>query len=358
MIDPLYIDTETYSVVDIKTAGTYRYAENADIMLIQYAIGDNPVHVWDHTDRQPPPDLAGYAAQTGCDVIAANAMFDRNVLRLGNLRIDIPIEQWRCTMAQAMSHALPGGLDAQGQILGLPENQQKLKDGRKLIQRFCKPAPSNHNAARYTRETHPEEWARFVDYGAQDVVALREVYKRLPTCNWGPQDIALWHLDQHINDRGFTVDMDLVQAGAQASSIERAQLDQRFAELTGGLRPSQRQQVAAFINGRFGLALTSTAKHITEPMTRDDTLPAELREIAAIMLSANQTSTSKYAAMAEAVSADGQFRGGLQFSGAIRTRRWAGRVFQPHNLPSRGLPPSDLIAMYVEALKAGCHRDI
>jgi DNA polymerase len=357
VIEPLYLDTETYSLVDLKTAGTYRYAENADIMLIQYAIGDGPVVVWDHHDRTPPPDLARYQRETGCQVIAANAMFDRTVMRLGNLRQEIPIKAWRCTMVQAMSHALPGALSDQGKVLGLPQDMQKLADGRKLINRFCKPAPGNHLADRYTRDTHPEEWARFVEYGVQDVIALREIRKRLPVWNWQPADIADWHLDQKINDRGFAVDLELVEAGARAAVTEKEFLGERFAILTGGLRPSQRDKVRDFINAWYDLELTGTAKHIMQPIADDERRPADLREIARIVLASNKTSTAKYATMLEALSADGRFRGGLQFSGARRTRRWAGRVFQPQNLPSRALPPGDMIEAYIHALKAGIHRE-
>jgi DNA polymerase len=282
-------------------------------------------------------------------------MFDRNVLRLGNLKLEVPIERWRDTMVQAYCHALPGALDKLGKVLGLPQEQQKLDEGKALIRRFCKPAPRNHKADRYTADTHPDEWGRFCDYAIQDVAAMRECARRMPTWNWDETTIAEWHLDQHINDRGFAVDMELALAGQNAAIVEKERLTVRFAELTGGLSPGQHKAVLDFINQTWGLGLDSSAKEVILPITKDETLPAELRELCQLKCDANKTSTAKYGAIYEATSSDGRFRGGLQFAGASRTRRWAGRKFQPQNLPSRGLPPAEEIDSYIEALKAGAH---
>jgi DNA polymerase len=357
----LYLDTETYSDTDLKEVGTYRYAETAEVMLLTYAIDDGPVHCVDFTVPVTQRIMTSTEVQlrnrdfNAFDVVIAhNAMFDRNVLRLGDLKIDIPIEQWRCTMVQALQHALPGSLSELGDVLGLPEDQRKLAEGKKLIQRFCKPAPKNHKVRRYTRETHPEEWERFKQYAIQDVATMREIHRRLPTWNWKPDDVAMWHLDQRINDRGFKVDVELAEAGARAAETEKAFLEARFRELTG-LAPTQRAKVQEFINANYGLELDATAKHIMQPIADDDSLPAELREIARIMLSANKSSTAKYGRMTQVVSSDGRFRGGLQFSGARRTRRWAGRDYQPQNLPSRGLPKTAQVDAYIAALKAGVH---
>ena len=434
MTTTLYKDTETYSCEDLKAAGTYRYAANAEVMLITYAFDDGPVFLWDYSEGTPPPDFSNL----DCEVTAHNAMFDRNVLKLGNLKIDYPLERWRCTMVQALQHALPGGLDDLGRILGLPQDMQKIGEGKKLIQRFCKPHPvrtnrrtealhavplandldigsmvyfgvdikkavrenkcgflmgiepteyrsyidtdgKRHGTARplslvneamevpdevrvdmvrYDHNSHPEEWERFKEYARQDVVTMREIHKRLPTWNWQADDIDMWHLDQRINDRGFAVDTELTAAGARAAIEEKQFLGGRFAELTGGLQPSQRAKVQEFMNNIYSLGITSTAKHIMEPLAADESMPDAVREIARIVLASNKTSTAKYGALAAATCSDGRFRGGLQFAGASRTRRWAGRKFQPQNLPSRGLPAEALIDAYIDALKAGCHRDM
>jgi DNA polymerase len=351
----LYIDTETYNEVDLKEAGTYRYAETAEVMLATYAVDEEPVQLIDFTEGHPG-DRTMFAdlLHEADTVIAQNAMFDRNVLRLGDLRITIPVERWQCTLVQALQHALPGSLDELGRVLGLPEDRRKLKEGKKLIQRFCKPAPRNHKAARYTRETHPAEWEQFKEYARQDVATMREVHRRLPTWNWKEDDIALYHLDQRINDRGFKVDTELALAGAAAAEKEKATIAARFRGITG-LAPTQRAKVQEFINANYGMGLDSTAKHIMHPIAEDESLPPELREIASLMLSANKSSTAKYAKMVQAVSSDGRFRGGLQMAGASRTRRWAGRGFQGQNLPSRKLPKVELVEAYIEALKADVH---
>ena len=356
MTDTLYKDTETFNRVDLKVAGTYKYAETAEVMLYQYALNDSKAQYWDVDDGEPmPAELREANEDPEVVKIAHNAMFDRNVLRLGNLKIDIPIEQWQCTMVQAFCHALPGSLDQLGKVLGIPQDQQKLADGKALIRRFCKPAPSNHLADRYDRHSHPMEWARFVEYGLQDIDAMRACHKRMPTWNWEETTIAEWHLDQKINDRGFKVDMELALAGAAAAIEEKERITIRFAELTGGLTPGQHAKVLQYLNEEYYLGLDSAAKEILIPLTKDESLPPELRELCQLKCDANKTSTAKYGAIAEATSSDGRFRGGLQFAGAKRTRRWAGRKFQPQNLPSRGLPEPEEIELYIEALKLGVH---
>jgi DNA polymerase len=353
----LYLDTETYNETPI-SAGTYRYAETAEVMMIQWAVDEGPVQVWDHHDGTPPPDLPGFVRQYNPTVIAHKAEFDRTVLKLGNLHMDIPIERWECTMVQALSHALPGNLDMLGQVLGLSQDHRKLKEGKALINKFCKPAPRNHKTRRYTRETHPDEWARFVEYGKQDIVAMRECHRLMPRWNWQADDIALWHLDQHINERGFKVDLDLAEAGREAAVEEKQDITKRFGVLTGGLKPTQRAKVQALLNEQYHLDLVSTDKASMQPLADSATADPAVREIAQLMLAANKSSTAKYGRMLDVVSSDGRFRGGLQFAGAPRTRRWSGRDFQAQNLPSRGLPKVAQVDAYIEALKAGVHRGL
>jgi DNA polymerase len=355
----LYIDCETYNTCEPKTLGTYEYARTAQVMITTYAIDDGPVQLFEDDGSRPdlPADL--FEALAGDEpIIAHNAMFDRPVLWAYRLAfIQGGVERWRCTMAQAYAHGFPGSLDQLGRVLGLPQDQQKIADGRKLIHRFCKPAPRTHKADRYTKETHPEEWARFCDYAVRDVEALREIHKRLPTWNWRERDIAQWHLDQRINDRGFAVDVDLVAAGANAAVKEKEILADRFRVLTEYRvdRPSQREPLRLYLNERFNLNLEDTKKSSLQPIADDLTADPDLRAICQISIEANKTSTSKYKALLPAVSPDNRFRGSLQYAGAARTRRWAGRLFQPQNLPSRGIPHPDAIETYIKALKAGAH---
>ena len=359
----LWLDLETYSEADLPTCGTYVYADHptTEITLFAYAIDTGPVQVWDLTQTpEMPGALQHRLADPDTVLISHNANFDRTVLNAWLTRrteATTPLQRWQCSMVKALCHALPGSLDELGKALGLATDQRKLADGRRLVTRFCKPTPANHKVRRYTQHTHPEEWARFVEYARRDVETMRTIWSRIPSLNW-THDRPLWHLDQAINDRGFAVDTELAAAGARAAEREKAHLAARFRELTGGLvaKPSQREQALAYLNARYALGLPDLTKDTLQHAlkTTPDMDPV-CRELLEIRLAANKTSTAKYAALAAALGIDGRFRGGLQFAGAGRTRRFAGRIFQPQNLPSRGLPPNQDIETYIGALKADVH---
>lgn len=354
----LWLDRETWSLLDLKVVGTYVYAESAEDLLLAYAVGDGPVAVWDCTCEPAPEDLLAAMADPEVEVWAHNAQFDKaihNGRAQGHLP-RIPVERWRCSMAMALSHALPAALDNLCRVLRVPADQAKLADGKKLVSLFTKPQPANRKVRRATRETHPAEWARFKQYAANDITAMRECVRRMPTWNWDETAIAEWHVDQRINERGFQVDQELTRAGARAAEVEKARIANRFAELTqGAFRPSQREQFRLYLCQRLGSNLDNTQAGTLQVLLRDKGLPADVREMMELAIAANKTSTAKYAALDPAVSADGRFRGGLQFAGAGRTRRWAGRLFQPQNLPSRGLPPVEEIEEYIACLKSGIH---
>lgn len=353
----LFLDLESFNEADIDV-GTYKYAESAEIMLVSYAIDDGPARVWDCTDPRENllPDDLDAALLDADEIYAHNAQFDRTVLRLQWPELCPDLLRWRCTMAQALSHALPAGLGSLCSVLDVPEDLAKIAEGKKLIHLFCKPLPANRKLRRATRETHPVEWARFIQYAANDIEAMRECHRRMPKWNWNDSAIAEWHLDQRINDRGFAVDLELTQAGVAASEKEKARLGARFVELTQGVveRPTQRAQFMAFLNERYGLDLDNTRSDTFLQLLKGE-LPADCAELMRLSIAANKTSTAKYAALDAAVSRDGRFRGGLQFAGAGRTRRWAGRVYQAQNLPARGLPKALEVATYIDALKVGVH---
>ncbi len=346
----LYLDLETYNDVPIQN-GTYAYAASAEIMLFAWAIDDGPVHVWDRTTGETMP-VELYAALTdpGVALCAHNSMFDRAVL---NHLWHTQLPRWRDTMVKALSHSLPGSLGDLCDILKVPVDKAKDKDGRQLVHLFCKPRPATSKLRRATRDTHPQEWARFVDYAALDISAMREIDKKLPSWNYGGDELALWHLDQCINDRGFAVDTDLVHAAMRA--VDRAQklLARRAQEITGGAvqAATQRDALLRHLIAAYGVDLPDMQQSTLERRINDPELPAELRELLAIRLQASTSSTAKYKTLARAVNADGRLRGTLQFNGASRTGRWAGRLFQPQNLPRPTLE-QDLIEIGVDVLKA------
>ena len=368
-----YIDCETFSEVDLKAVGTYRYAEHpsTELLLVTYALGTGAVHTWSPAEGESIPGLLLDALTRQEDLKTAhNSAFDRNVIPRALFRMGLLTQgqrdrlldprQWRCTMAKALAHALPGDLDTLGKVLGLGADQAKIAEGKKLIQRFCKPAPANHKRRRYDHTSHPELWAKFRTYAETDVVAMRECDQRMPDWNLGPRELELWFLDQKINDRGFFCDRELVDAAVRSTAEEKAHLARRFVELTGGqvARASQREQFRTYLAERHGLTLENTQAETLRTVRRQVPDDSDVAELIDIALAANKSSTSKYARLQPAIGTDGRFRGGLQFAGAGRTRRWGGRGFQPHNLPSRGLPKAALVDAYIEAVKANAHVEV
>ena len=212
----LFGDTETYSECDLKAHGTHRYASDpsTEIQVVQWSLGDGEIHVEDLTGGKRPSDaMLQHLNDPDVLIVAHNSAFDRTLIRYC-WGFDLPPERWLDTMIQGMSHGLPGGLDRIGQAIGIDEDKAKDKRGRELIQLFCKPRPKGQILRRATRETHPQEWAEFLAYSYQDIVAMREIHAKMPKWNYRPGhfELDLWRLDQKINDRGFAVDVELAEA--------------------------------------------------------------------------------------------------------------------------------------------------
>lgn len=361
----LWFDCETFSECDLKSAGTHAYAEHpsTEITVVQWAIDDGEPVVHDCTIanwQDQAAELMGYLHDLLHDpsvtVVAHNSHFDRTLLR-HCWGVDVPVERWQDTMVKAMSHGLPGSLDKIGQILGVEADEAKDKRGRELIQLFCKPRPKGHTLRRATRESHPTEWAEFLEYSRQDIVAMRAIDRKLPGWNYraGHPELALWHLDQRINDRGVAVDTALAHAAIDAVAVEQKRLKAAVTEQTDGLvtNASQRDNLLAFILAEHGVDLPDMKADTLRRRAEDQTLPEPVRLLLNIRLEATKTSTAKYKALVNAVSSDGRLRNTLQFAGAQRTARWAGRIFQPQNMPRPDME-ADEIEEGIEALKAGC----
>lgn len=354
----LWLDTETFSECDLRTAGTHRYAEDptTEITVAQWAVDDDEPTVVDCTGRHIPAALVTLLKDPQYIIKAHNSMFDRTILR-HVWKLDIPVERWEDTMVKALAHGLPGGLDKIGQIMGVSEDKAKDKRGKELIQLFCKPRPKNQKLRRATRDTHPAEWAEFLEYSRQDIVAMREIDNKLPSWNYkqGHSELAMWHLDQHINDRGLTVDMDLAHAAVDAVAREQKRLKAEVFEATDGLvaSASKRDQLLAFICAEYGVDLPDMRADTLRRRIDDPELPEGVRMLLALRLEATKTSTAKYNALLKATSRDGKLRNTLQFAGAQRTARWAGRIFQPQNMPRPDMEQEDIDEGIV-ALKQGC----
>jgi len=329
----LYQDTETYCETPIRN-GLHRYAEDVEIMVFAYAVDNDPVTVLDLTagDKIPKEILR---MQDAPDVVKVmqNSQFDRTVLRHA-MDIIIPVEQIHDTMIQALAHGLPGGLDKLCDILRIPFDEAKDKAGKQLINLFCKPRPKNMKLRRATRHSHAVEWQQFLDYAGMDITSMRAIKKKMPMWNYQGFEHELWQLDQRINDRGFKVDTELAQAAIRAIEIAQKKLAKRTSDLTHDdvQKATQRDRMLKHICDYYGVVLPDLKKSTLERRVNDTDLPWAVRELLAIRLEASMTGTSKYQKLIDAVSSDGRLRGTLQFDGASRTRRWAGRVFQPQNL--------------------------
>ncbi|MFT4465941.1 MAG: DNA polymerase [Sodalis sp. (in: enterobacteria)] len=335
--------------------GTHRYAEDAEVLLFAWAIGDSPVNVWDLTTGDPVPDALS-AALDDPQVMTVwhnGGMFDAVVLQHA-LGIDIPLERIHDTMVQAYAHSLPGSLDALCEVLNVPTDQTKDKTGSQLIKLFCKPRPKTSKIRCATRETHPEEWRRFVEYAATDIEDMRVIWKRMPRWNLTPFETALWRLDQRINHRGMCMDMALAESALAAVDKEQQCLSERTRQITDGEVQSatQRDAMIKHIAKAFDVELPDMQKSTLERRINDPDLPIGLRELLTVRLDACTTSTSKYQTLLKSVSRDGRLRGTKQFCGASRTGRWAGRLFQPDNLPRSSMSQAD-IDLGIKALKKG-----
>lgn len=355
----LYLDLETFSRCDIARCGGYRYAEDdsTEIMLFGYAIGKEPAKVWDLTTGAPmPADLKAAIDNPETTFVAHNSMFDRNVLKaIIGKPFDNP-KRWKDTMILAYSVSLPGALGMLSEVLGLPQDKAKDKDGRRLVLKFCKP---NAQGKRFTRETSPEDWARFVSYCRLDVEAMREIARRIPKVNDTKDMWEDWACDQTINDRGIPVDTEFVEGAIECAAEVKKAGDESMQVATDDMvgTAMQRDELLRYILIMYGVSLPDLRKSTLERRVDDENLPDEVRRLIALRLASAVASVAKYKALDRATCADGRLRGATQFMGAARTGRFAGRIFQPQNLPRGTLKP-DEVEQAIDAVKGGIATSI
>lgn len=354
-VEPLFCDLETYSPTPIN-CGTHRYAESAEVMLFAWAIGNQPVQVWDCTTKAPMPEKLKSALDDPqvLTVWHNGGMFDTVILQRA-MGITIPLDRVHDTLIQALAHGLPGSLGTLCGILNVPVDQAKDKAGKQLIQLFCKPRPKNSKIHRATSQTHPVEWQRFVEYAKSDIEAMRVIWKQMPRWNLNAFETRLWHLDQRINRRGICMDVELANAAIVAIDAEQSRLAGLTHTMTDGdvQAATQRDAMLRHISAAFNIQLPDMQASTLQRRIDDPETPPALRELLTVRLQSCTTSTSKYKALLKSISSDGRLRGTKQFCGASRTGRWAGRIFQPDNLPRPTLKQND-IDFGIEALKAGC----
>lgn len=353
----LSIDIETYSSIDIKSSGLYKYIQSSDfeILLFAYAFDDEPVQIIDFSKGEKLNKELKSALSDPCIIKTAyNATFEYYAL---NKFFNSPINQWRCTMVQGLYCGYPSGLDLVSKVMGFDEDKKKLAAGKALIKKFCKPCTptkSNDYRTRTYYYHEPEQWELFKEYCKQDVVVEREIKRKLSKYQLPEFEQKLWLVDQKINEYGVKVDMELVNGAIEIDKKVTNNLTKEAIQLTGLNNPNSSTQLKSWIEVQTGEQIESLTKETVPQMLKafeDETVKRVLK----IRQEMSKTSIKKYISMKNCICEDGRIRGLLQFYGT-KTGRWAGRLVQVQNLPRNYIPTLDIARRYIknediEALK-------
>jgi len=335
----LSIDIETFSSVDIKKSGLYKYVQSIDfqILLFAYSFDGGEVKIIDLAQMEALP-IELVEALKNPDVIkhAYNASFEWYAL---NKFYYSPLEQWRCTMLHGLYCGYTAGLAATAVALGLPEDKRKMGIGLSLIKTFfvpVKPTAKNGQRTRILPQHEPEKWNLFKEYCRQDVAVEMELERRLSAFPVPKAEQKLWELDQRINSYGVKVDKELIEGALYCSEQINAELMQEATKLSGLPNPKSVKQLTKWLKEETGEEITDLQKGTVKELIETTNSEAAKRMLE-IRQELSKTSVKKYTAMAEVVSEGGRVRGLLQFYGANRTGRWAGRLVQVQNLPKNYL---------------------
>ena len=349
----LSIDIETYSSVDLSEAGVYRYTEAPDfeVLLIGYSFDGGPVQVHDCTSPHSwPAEFLHALVDPNVQKRAWNANFERTCIARA-LEEDMPPEQWSDTMILAMECGLPGSLAGAGAALGLSEDELKDPVGKSLIQYFSKPCRTTKTNGGRTRNLpyhDPEKWKLYIEYNRQDVVTEMAIRKALEPYSLAASEQRLWELDQRMNDHGVRIDAAMVNQIVRQDERRRQELQEEAREITGLDNPNSLAQLREWLE-KHGLPLKQVTKDVVSAALTLQYIPDEVRRVLEIRQALGKTSTAKYSTMLGAVCSDGRLRGILQFYGASRTGRWAGRLVQIQNLARNSLPDLDLARQLAKA---------
>lgn len=352
----LAIDIETYSSVDLIKCGVYPYAESSDfeILLFGFAFDEDPVRVVDLAQGESlPAEVLSALTDPSILKTAYNAQFERVCLArwLGQ---PMPPEQWRCSMALAATLGLPGKLSAVADALRLSEDKKKMTAaGKVLIKYFsnpCTPTKANGGRTRNLPHHDPDKWAQYKMYNGRDVEVERAVRDKLAAYPLPEIEQRTWELDQRINETGVRIDLQLVNAARSINAAYQDKLTEEAEKLTGLDNPNSRNQLLGWLqeNGVESdkLDKEAVAKLVDETPDPTVTRVLELRQDMA------KSSISKYDAMHRSVCADGRVRGLLQYYGANRTGRWAGRLVQVQNLKRNDIKDLDLARQLVKDMRS------
>lgn len=355
-MDHLSIDLETFSSVPIQKAGAQKYIQSPDfeILLFAYSLNGAEPACCDFAQGETLPKWVAEALlDSQCLKHAYNAPFEWGCLSRYMGR-QLPPAQWRCTMFHGLYAGYTAGLDATGRALGLPEDKRKLNTGKALIRYFCVPcAPSKANGGRTRNYPHhaPERWELFKEYNRQDVTTEMEIERRLSAVPVPDFVQKEWETDLIINSRGVAVDMGMVEGALELGATVRNTLTTEAVKISGLNNPNSVKQLASWLESETGEEINGLRKDtVAKMLARDDNSP-EVQRMLEIRQELGKTSTKKYDAIEQAVCQDGRVRGLLQFYGANRTGRWAGRLVQVQNLPRTYTEPLELARDLVKGRK-------
>lgn len=345
-IKELSLDLETYSEVDLRKSGVYRYAEDNsfEILLLAVSIDNDPVTVYDLTKEELPKEILQALVDNTIIKWAFNATFERICLSnwLKKHHPELLSEgflnptSWRCSMIWSAYLVLPLSLEGVGTVLKLKD--QKLREGSDLIRYFCvpcKPTKVNGGRTRNFPNHALDKWSAFMDYNKRDVeveLAIKERLKNFPVPDFVWEE---YHQDQIINDRGIDIDVDFVKAAIAIDGESKTNIQEELRELTGLENPNSVLQMIGWLR-EHGVTTDSLDKKAVKELLK--TVDDKTAQVLKLRQQAAKSSVSKYQAMMNCVCKDGRARGMFQFYGANRTGRWAGRLVQLQNLPQNHLP--------------------
>lgn len=338
----LAIDIETYSDVDLISCGVYKYSSSPhfEILLIAYSVDDEETVCIDVANgEEPPKEFMEMLLDDTVTKTAFNANFERTCFSNFYQHSFRP-EAWRCTAVQAAMLALPLSLEGVGAVLGL--DKQKMTEGKELIKYFCSPCKatkSNGGRIRNLPKDAPEKWRQFKTYCIRDVDVEKQIRQRLAKFPIPRREQEIYCLDQRINDRGIMVDRNLVNHAVACDLLYKETATARAYELTGLENPNSVSQLKLWLKEK-GLEVDSLAKDTVKDLSMK--AEGDVQEVLKLRLATSKTSVKKYEAIDRSVCAENRVHGLLQFYGANRTGRWAGRLVQIHNLPQNHLPDLEL----------------
>lgn len=347
-MDTLAIDIETYSDVSLPDCGVHRYAasEQFEILLFAYSLNDEPTKIIDLASGEKMPDeIMKLLTDDSVIKTAYNAAFERNCINR-YFGLSLKPEGWRCTLVQASMLSLPLSLEGVGEALNL--DKKKMSEGKELIRFFCmpcKPTKSNGGRTRNLPSDEPEKWELFKNYCIRDVDVEKQIRNKLSKFPIPDREQELYCMDQRINDGGIMVDRELISHAVACDLLYKETATKKAYRISGLENPNSVSQLKDWL-AKKGIEIDSLAKAAVEELVENT--EGDVAEMMKLRLAMSKTSVKKYEAMERSVCPDGRVHGLLQFYGANRTGRWAGRLVQIHNLPQNHMEDLELARSIVK----------